>query len=126
MSLTDLATLFLGGGAGAACRYAVGHFIGERYSGEFPLGTFSINIAGCVLLGFLASTLRAGGNPGAVLTLLVETGFLGGFTTFSTYTLEGVILYVDGSRSIALVSLILPVVAGMAAAACGAAAAFAV
>jgi CrcB protein len=109
MTPLTLLAVFLGGGSGASCRYAVGHFIGSRYGGEFPLGTFLINVSGCFALGLLAIPIA-----------LLATGFLGGYTTFSTYALEGVLLFEDGSRRLALMSLLGSVAAGMLAAAAGA------
>lgn len=117
--LTMLA-IFVGGGTGATCRYGVGHFVGERYSGEFPLGTFLINVTGCFALGLLTTALAALHRDAALPIALLATGFLGGYTTFSTYALEGVLLFNDGSRRIALLSQLGPVAAGLLAAALGA------
>ncbi len=118
-ALTLLAT-FLGGGLGATCRYGVGRFVGSRYGGEFPLGTFLINVSGCFALGLLVSLLAATRQDVVLPTALLATGFLGGYTTFSTYALEGVLLFNDGSRHLALTSLLGSVAAGMLAAAAGA------
>ena len=115
-----LLAVFAGGGTGAACRYGVGRFVGERYGGEFPLGTFMINVTGCFALGFLATALAAMRRDVALPTALLATGFLGGYTTFSTYALEGLLLYNDGSRRLAVASLLGPVLAGLLAAAAGA------
>lgn len=113
-----LAAVFVGGGVGAACRYGLGRFVGERYDGAFPLGTFLINVSGCFLLGLLASAPAA--RAAALPLALLGTGFLGGYTTFSTYALEGLLLYLDGSRRLALLSLLGSVAVGLAAAALGA------
>lgn len=118
-ALTMLAT-FLGGGAGATCRYGAGRFIGTRYGGEFPLGTFMINITGCFALGLAASLLAQAHRDATILTALLATGFLGGYTTFSTYALEGVLLFADGSRRLAIANLLGSVCSGLFAAAVGA------
>jgi fluoride exporter len=115
-----LLAVFVGGGTGAACRYGVGRFVGERYGGAFPLGTFLINVTGCFALGLLATALAATHRDVALPTALLGTGFLGGYTTFSTYALEGLLLYNEGSRRLAVASLLGPVVAGLLAAAAGA------
>src|SRR5579875_2896075 len=112
--------IFLGGGTGATCRYGIGRFVGARYDGEFPLGTFLINVTGCFALGLLASVAANLHRDTALLTAGLATGFLGGYTTFSTYALEGVALFTDGSRRLAVTSLLGSVVAGMLAAAAGA------
>lgn len=115
-----LLLVFVGGGSGATCRYGVGRFVGARYGGAFPLGTFLINVSGCFALGLLASLLAATQRNVAAPTALLATGFLGGYTTFSTYALEGILLYYDGSRRMALLNLIGSVAAGLLAAAAGA------
>jgi fluoride exporter len=115
-----LLAVFFGGGTGATCRYVVGRFIGSRYGGEFPLGTFIINVTGCFALGLLASLLAATHQDVAMPTALLATGFLGGYTTFSTYALEGVLLFEDGSRRLAVTGLLGSVAAGIIAAAAGA------
>ena len=120
MSAPLLLAVFGGGGTGAVCRYGVGRFVGERYGGAFPLGTCLINVTGCFALGLLAMALSAAHHDAALPTALLATGFLGGYTTFSTYALEGLLLYNDGSRRLAVAGLLGPVVAGLLAAALGA------
>ena len=112
--------VFVGGGAGATSRYLFGRFVGERYGGDFPLGTYLINVTGCFALGLLASVLSASTAANALLVALLGTGFLGGYTTFSTYALEGVLLYFDGSHRVAVLSLVGSVACGLLAAAAGA------
>lgn len=121
MSPLNLLAVFVGGGVGATCRYGLGRFIGERYDSAFPLGTFIINVTGCFALGLASSVIVRADYEPALLTALIATGFLGGYTTFSTYALEGVVLYADGSRRVALLSLLAPVALGLLAAGIGAA-----
>ena len=120
MTAPILGAVFVGGGCGAACRYGISRLAAARYGGAFPLATMLINVSGCFALGFVASLLAGLHQDTAVPTALLATGFLGGYTTFSTYALEGVVLYLDGSRRVALASIVGPVVAGMIAAAAGA------
>jgi CrcB protein len=120
MNVVDLMATFVGGGTGAVCRYGIGRLLGGRYGGEFPLATFLINVSGCFLLGLLASLVAGAHQDMSLLTALLATGFLGGYTTFSTYALEGVLLYNDGRRRLATMSLIGSVGAGLLAAALGA------
>ena len=120
MSAPLLLAVFVGGGTGAVCRYGVGRFVGERYGGAFPLGTCLINVTGCFALGLLATALAATHRDVALPTALLGTGFLGGYTTFSTYALEGLLLYNAGSWRLAVASLLGPVLAGLLAAAAGA------
>jgi CrcB protein len=115
----EFALVFLGGGSGAVCRYLAGRFVGERYGAAFPLGTCLINVSGCFALGLVA-TLLAGTPHASALTALLATGFLGGFTTFSTYALETLVLVIDGAHGTALLNLAAPVALGLPAAALGA------
>ena len=124
MTGLQLLAVFAGGGTGATTRYLFGRFVGERYDGDFPLGTYLINISGCFALGLLASVLSANTAANALLLALLGTGFLGGYTTFSTYALEGVLLYLDGSHRIAVLTLLGSVACGLLAAAAGAAVAW--
>jgi len=120
MTAPILGATFVGGGAGAACRYGVGRLVNTRYGGEFPLGTFLINVTGCLVLGLLASLLARVPQEAAFPTALLATGFLGGYTTFSTFALEGVVLFRDGCPRTALLSVGGSVLAGLFAAAAGA------
>lgn len=80
----------LGGGAGAVCRYALTLL---PISGRFPLATLIANALGALIIGFLAGcAIRMDSFP-ANLNLLLKTGFCGGFTTFSTFSLETVTLW---------------------------------
>jgi len=83
-----LALVALGGGVGAACRYALSTALMRAGSHGFPLGTFSVNLLGCFLIGLWAglATRHAWLNGDA--RLLLVTGVLGGFTTFSAFGLE--------------------------------------
>ncbi|HEX7057723.1 MAG TPA: fluoride efflux transporter CrcB [Bacilli bacterium] len=75
----------VGGFAGAICRYAISQLIAQKYRGVFPVGTFTVNLLGSLLLGLLI-----GMRIPPSLFFLLGVGFLGAFTTFSTFSLEGV------------------------------------
>ncbi|MCW0207787.1 MAG: fluoride efflux transporter CrcB [Achromobacter sp.] len=77
----------LGGGLGAASRYGVSLAIPAR-AGEWPWATFTINVTGSLLIGALAGWLATKGEAGEPWRLLLGVGVLGGFTTFSAYSLE--------------------------------------
>jgi fluoride exporter len=77
----------LGGAAGAAARYGVAQWAGGRWGWTFPWGTFAVNITGSLAIGLLMALLIGRGADPAYRLLLV-TGFLGGYTTFSSFSLE--------------------------------------
>ncbi len=104
--------VFLGGGAGSVCRYILGRFIAEGASTRFPLGTFCVNCVGCLLIGFL-SVLFGRVNASQGTRLLLVTGFLGGFTTFSTFNLESVLLLRESDYSNALLNIVLSLALGL-------------
>ncbi len=120
MTILSLLAVFIGGGAGASCRYGAGRVVGAYYRGAFPLGTFLINGAGCFALGLVYSLLAAARHDTTFPAALLETGFLGGYTTFSTYALETVLLHRDGRPRLAVLNLVGSVALGLLAAAAGA------
>lgn len=83
-----------GGGAGAWSRFAVGRLIGAN---AFPVATLSINVAGSLAMGMLAGWLARQGESGEGWRLLIGVGLLGGFTTFSAFSLEIVALAERGA-----------------------------
>lgn len=74
----------IGGAFGSVARYTIGKAINKRNHSRFPSGTFSVNIIGAIILG-----LATGLNMHENLILLVSEGFLGAFTTFSTFMFQG-------------------------------------
>lgn len=120
MAPVGLLAVFVGGGAGAVCRYGAGHFVATWYRGAFPLGTFLINVSGCFALGAIASVLAVAHRDPAIATALLATGFLGGYTTFSTYALETTVLLRARRTALSLTYLLGSIALGMIAAAAGA------
>ncbi len=78
----------IGGILGSITRYSAGKFIAKKFRRTFPLATFIINITGAFLLG-VVSTASMGGN----CRLILADGFLGAYTTFSTFMYEGFSLF---------------------------------
>ena len=118
VTLTLTGLVGLAGAVGALARYLLGRFIAERAGSQFPLGTLLINITGALLIGFLfAFTGRKLIMP--ALQLILATGFLGGYTTFSTMSWEGVRLARGGSTRNSLLYFGANFVLGLAAAALG-------
>ncbi len=107
--------LMVGGGIGANARYWLGKWIREVH-GEiaFPWATFTINVAGSVVLGFVASAFLHHPNESRrVWYLLLGTGFCGGFTTFSTFSLETLELMREGRTGTAAAYVFGSVAAGL-------------
>ena len=80
--------VFVGGGIGSVCRYAMASALQRSVPGPFPVGTFSVNLAGCFAIGLVGALglERAAISPEARTFLMV--GILGGFTTFSSFAWE--------------------------------------
>lgn len=91
----------LGGTLGGITRYALGKAISKRSKSGFPLGTFIINISGAFLLGLLNGT-----QTGVTVSLLLGDGFIGAYTTFSTFMYEGVNLFQDREKLNACIYII--------------------
>ncbi|MDE2196381.1 MAG: fluoride efflux transporter CrcB [Gammaproteobacteria bacterium] len=110
----------IGGAVGCCARLGLTQLISLVYQRNFPLATFVINILGCFLMGFLFfETLeRVSMNP--VLRTAMLTGVLGGFTTFSTFSMETLLLAEDGEFVKAGFYILLSVMVGLLAAFCGA------
>jgi CrcB protein len=113
--LFDLLLVGSGGFAGANARYWIARWIAERYGTAFPYGTLLINITGSLIIGFAITYLNARSNLSPNYRLIFTTGFVGAYTTFSTYTYESLTLMQDGLWARAAVYLIGSVALGMAA-----------
>lgn len=79
--------VFFGGGAGSLCRFLLSKYLNPLFSNVY-LGTFTVNILGCFFIGILMSMANKEGLISDNQTLLLATGFCGGFTTFSTFIYE--------------------------------------
>lgn len=80
--------VFVGGGLGAVSRYGTTLLAGRLWGAAFPWGTLIVNLVGCFLIGMAFALVEEGRFGGPSLRLFFMTGFLGGLTTFSTYSLE--------------------------------------
>jgi CrcB protein len=103
----------LGGVLGANARYLVTVYVAERLGTTFPYGTFIINVTGSVAIGFFLTLVTERYSVDPVWRLFFATGFLGAYTTFSSYTFEAAQLARDGAYGLALLYLVGSVVVGM-------------
>jgi CrcB protein len=92
--LKTILFIFLGGGIGSVCRYALGGRISRLYPQTFPLGTLTVNIFACFIAGLIAGWVGHGMKDSTARIFLI-TGFCGGFSTFSAFTLESAGLFND-------------------------------
>ena len=115
--------VFLGGGLGAVCRYLATTAIGARFSMMFPFGTLFVNTLGsflmALIMGFLLTMAKANNLLAEPLRLLLTVGFLGGFTTFSSFSMETLTLIRSGSIVLAISNIVANVALGLVAAILG-------
>jgi fluoride exporter len=103
-----------GGSLGAIARFVVARWADTVVAGRFPLGTFVVNMAGTFLLGLLGGTLAGRLVPhGDDLRLALGVGFLGAFTTFSTFEMETNALLDDGVWTMAVVNVCASLLVGL-------------
>ena len=98
--------VFVGGGLGASLRHAVNMACARAFGTHFPFGTFIINITGSIVMGLIAGYLAFKGNAAQPWRLFVMTGILGGYTTFSAFSLDTALLYERGEIGLALLYVV--------------------
>jgi CrcB protein len=104
----------LGGCIGSMARYKLGGLVlHHSLDWRFPLGTFVVNVLGCLVAGILAGFVERHDFFSADTRLLLFTGFLGGFTTFSAFGVETVFLLKRGEVSVAVSYVVLSVIVGL-------------
>jgi len=120
MTLEGCALVLLGGFFGGISRFFVSGFVGRRIGETFPWGTLVVNVSGAFVIGILAGLARSGGGifSGEMFRDLAFVGFLGGYTTVSSFCLQTLNLALDGEGLQAALNAILS--AGLCIAAVGA------
>ena len=125
MNVRELLLVASGGAFGSVVRHAVSGAAqrwlapGAGVFGSFPAGTLVVNISGSLLIGLVAGLAESRALLGAEARLLLATGILGGYTTFSAFSLETLLLLRAGQTTTALTSVALQVGLGVAAAFAG-------
>ena len=89
--IKDIILVGIGSGIGGICRYLISLAVSHECNG-FPWGTFTVNVGGCLLIGILWGVTSRFHNLSSAFTLFLMVGFCGGFTTFSTFSKEGLTL----------------------------------
>ena len=104
----------IGGAVGSVARFGLGSFVATRLGARFPYGTFIINVTASFLIGFLLTVLaeKTAWSPG--LLYLLSIGFLGGYSTFSTFEYETFRAFQSGEVFIAALNVVLSVGIGFA------------
>lgn len=106
--------VFLGGGLGASLRHAINVGCARACGINFPYGTFVINITGSLVMGLIAGYLAFKGEASQPWRLFVMTGILGGYTTFSAFSLDAITLYERGEIGLAVFYVVGSVVLSIA------------
>jgi len=109
--------VFVGGGLGSVARYLTTVIALQLFGPQFPWGTFTVNVVGSALMGFLTALIVARWTPesgGTELRLFLTTGIIGGFTTFSAYSLDAFVLWERGQMTSAVVYVLSSVVVSFA------------
>ena len=110
--MVNVLVIGVGGFVGAVARYGIAVWVGQRWGRSFPLGTFVINVSGSFLIGLLMTLMAERFTENPQWRLLLVVGFLGAYTTFSTFEYETGALLKDGEWTFAMLNIILSVVVG--------------
>ena len=103
----------IGGGLGSIIRYVISVFVGRHVPIVFPLGTLLVNISGCFLIGVFYSIFARQADFNPEWRLFLITGICGGYTTFSTFSYDGLILLKQGSNISFMLYVLGSVVVGL-------------
>jgi CrcB protein len=102
--------VFIGGGLGAALRHGVNLGSARLFGTSFPCGTLTVNVVGSIAMGVLAAWFAFKGDASQHWRLFLTTGVLGGFTTFSSFSLDVAVLYERGAIGLAASYIVLSLV----------------
>ena len=120
-SVLKYVLVLIGGGAGSVARYAAATTITHRFGSRYPVGTMAVNVSGCFLIGLLMTFLAERFSGDTNWRLLLVVGFLGGYTTFSSFEWEIYFAIHKGAWWVGLANIIGSVTMGYAAVWLGAA-----
>ena len=109
------AIVFIGGGLGAALRHGVNLAAARLFGTSFPYGTLTVNVVGSLVMGLLTAYFAFKIDMPQHWRLFLTTGILGGFTTFSTFSLDVAVLYERGQIGLAALYVLVSVIVSIAA-----------
>lgn len=112
--IKDIVFVGIGSGIGGICRYLISLSMSHS-QGSFPWGTFAVNIVGCLLIGILWGLTSRFQHLAPSFSLLLMVGFCGGFTTFSTFSKEGLMVLQNNNYALFALYIIGSVALGIAA-----------
>ena len=102
----------VGGFVGSIARFWLASYVGQRMGTRFPYGTFLINVSGSFLIGLVMTILTERTHLSPTYRYLIPIGFIGGYTTFSTFEYETLRAIQDGQFTIGLLNIVLSVLVG--------------
>lgn len=109
--MRNLIYIFLGGGFGSIIRFLISTSTQKLWNiNSFPMGTFVVNISGCLLIGILSAYFL---KVDSALKYLLITGLCGGYTTFSTFSAENFSLWQNGNYDILILYIISSIIIGL-------------
>ncbi|NOQ74168.1 MAG: fluoride efflux transporter CrcB [Crocinitomix sp.] len=112
--MSVIALIFMGGGLGSLARYGVGKMALHYYAdGEFPMGTLIANTLACIILGVTLYVFKDRLLENEWIKYFIIIGFCGGFSTFSTFSLDTVKLFSDGLFALGVFNILISVILGI-------------
>lgn len=115
INLRNIFLVLTGSALGGVIRFILSAYLQNRVSSKFPLGTFSVNVIGCFIIGVIFALIAKSSSGNNDIRLLLATGFCGGFTTFSAFAIENLDMIKNGNYTTALIYIILSIVLGITA-----------
>lgn len=114
INLYNSLLVIIGSAIGGGCRFWISTWMQKQLTTSFPIGTFTVNMLGCFAIGLIVGMAEKSSMNQTNLTLLLASGFCGGFTTFSAFALENIQLLKDGLNVQSATYIIVSVAVGVA------------